>query len=71
MFYKKIKCMLKNNCGMNTTQINLTILSLFTIVLQGIGFYFIDRKRMNTQLFFFVILFGFIYNIMYYKTYVN
>ncbi len=71
MVIKTLKCTLENKCGMNKTQINLTILSLFTIIFQGIGFYFIDKKRMNMHLFLFVILFGFVYNVVYYKTFAN
>ncbi len=56
---------------MNKTQINLTMLSLFTIIFQGIGFYFIDKDKMNLHLFLFVILFGFVYNVVYYKTFAN
>ncbi len=71
MVIKTLKCTLENKCGMNKTQINLTLLSLFTIIIQGVGFYFIDKQRMNMHLFLFLILFGFIYNIVYYKTYAN
>ena len=56
---------------MNKNQINLTLLSLFTIIIQGIGFYFIDKEGIDIKLFLFVIVFGFIYNILYYKTYVK
>jgi hypothetical protein len=71
MVLKTIKCTLQNKCGMNKTQINLTLLSLFTIIIQGVGFYFIDKERMNMHLFLFLILFGFIYNVVYYKIYAN
>ena len=71
MVIKTLKCTLENKCGMNKTQINLTLLSLFTIIIQGVGFYFIDKERMNMHLFLFLILFGFIYNIVYYKIYAN
>jgi len=71
MVIKTLKCTLQNKCGMNKTQINLTLLSLFTIIIQGVGFYFIDKERMNMHLFLFLILFGFIYNIVYYKIYAN
>jgi hypothetical protein len=69
MFYNNLKCSLKNTCGMNESQLKMTLLSMFTILFQGIGFYFIDNKGMKYKYFIFVILFGFIYNIMYYKTY--
>jgi len=70
MVYKLVKGTLTNKLGMSRIQINLTILSMITIIVQGIGFYFID-KNMNLKLFIFVVLFGFIYNIVYYKTYLN
>jgi hypothetical protein len=66
-----LKCILRDNCDMNPSQVNLTLLSFLTIIIQGIGFYFIDKNKMNIHLFIFVIIFGLIYNIMYYKTYVN
>ena len=71
MLIKTLKCTLENKCGMNKNQINLTLLSLFTIIIQGIGFYFIDKEGIDIKLFLFVIVFGFIYNILYYKTYVK
>lgn len=69
MFYNHLKCSFKNTCSMNETQLKMTLLSMFTILFQGLGFYFIDQKGMKTKYFIFVILFGFFYNIMYYKTY--
>jgi len=69
MYLKNLKCSLKNTCGMNESQLKMTLLSMFTILFQGIGFYFIDQKGIKTRYFIFVIIFGFIYNIMYYKTY--
>jgi hypothetical protein len=71
MVIKTLKCTLENKCGMNKNQINLTLLSLFTIIIQGVGFYFIDKEGINVKMFLFVIVFGFIYNILYYKTYVK
>ena len=54
---------------MNDTQLKLTLLSMLTILFQGVGFYFIDKEGMKSKYFIFVIFFGFVYNIMYYKTY--
>ena len=56
---------------MTKTQVNLTLLSMFTIMSQGVGFYLLDSNKMNSRLFIFVVIFGFIYNILFYKTYVN
>ncbi len=67
----KLKCVLQEKCHMTNTQIKLTILSMLTIIFQGIGFYFIDQKGVRTELFLFVILFGFLYNILYFKTFIN
>lgn len=69
MVYNKLKCSFQNICGMNETQIKLTLLSMFTVIMQGIVFYFIDKKGVKIKFFIFVILFGFFYNIVYYKTY--
>lgn len=69
MNLKNLKCIIKNTCGMNEQQLKLTILSMFTILFQGFGFYFIDKRGIKTKYFIFLIIFGFIYNIMYYKTY--
>jgi hypothetical protein len=71
MVVKNIKSILANKCAMNKTQINLTLLSMFTIMSQGLGFYLINPDKMNSRLFIFVLIFGFIYNILFYKTYVN
>jgi len=71
MVFNFIKCTLKNKCNMNSNQINLTVLSMFSIIIQGIGFYFMDKEKMRMNLFVLVIIFGFIYNIVYFKTYIN
>ena len=71
MVIKNIKSILKNKCCMTITQVNLTLLSMFTIMSQGVGFYLLDSNKMNSRLFIFVVIFGFIYNILFYKTYVN
>jgi len=71
MLIKTLKCTLENKCGMNKNQINLTLLSLFTIIIQGVGFYFIDKEVIDIRLFLFVIVFRFVYNVLYYKTYVK
>jgi len=69
MNYNNFKCSIKNTCNLNDTQLKMILLSMFTILFQGIGFYFIDKNGMNIKYFIFVMLFGFIYYIMYYKTY--
>ena len=71
MVLNNLKCSLQDKCGMNKTQINLTLLGLFTIIIQGIGFYFIDKDKLNMKLFMFLIISGFFYNVMYYKTYAS
>lgn len=71
MVVNNIKYILKDKCSMSKTQINLTLLSMFTILSQGVGFYLLNREKMNSRLFIFVVIFGFIYNILFYKTYVN
>ena len=71
MVVNNIKCFLKDKCLMSKTQINLTLLSMFTILSQGVGFYLLNPDKMNLRLFIFVFIFGFIYNILFYKTYVN
>jgi hypothetical protein len=71
MIIKTLKCTLQDKCGMNKTQIDLTLLSVFTIIFQGFGFYFINKNGVDLRLFLFVVIFGFIYNILYYKTYVT
>ena len=71
MVVNNIKYILKDKCAMSKTQINLTLLAMFTIMSQGIGFYLLNGDKMNSRLFIFVVLFGFIYNILFYKTYVN
>ena len=71
MVLSNIKCSLQNNCGLNNTQINLTLVSLFGIVIQGVGFYFIEKDKMNMKLFVFLILVGLVYNVIYFKIYAN
>lgn len=71
MILEGLKCTLKSKCGMTETQMKLTILAMLTILFQGIGFYFIDKKGIRIELFMFVIIFGFLYNIMYFKTFIN
>jgi hypothetical protein len=71
MVLQNLKCTLQNTCGMSETQIKLTILAMLTILFQGIGFYFIDKKGIRVELFMFVVIFGFLYNIMYFKTFIN
>lgn len=71
MVVNNIKYILKDKCSMSKTQINLTLLSMFTIISQGIGFYFLNKQKMNIRLFILVIIFGFIYNILFYKTYTD
>ena len=71
MVLDNIKCSLQDKCGMNKTQVNLTLLGLLTILIQGIGFYFIDKDKINIKLFMFLIISGFIYNIVYFKTYAS
>ena len=68
---KNLKCALEIQCGMTETQIKLTILSMLTIIFQGIGLYFMDKRVIKFNLFIFVIIFGFVYNIMYFKTFIN
>ena len=69
MNYNNFKCSIKNTCNLNDTQLKMILLSMFTILFQGIGFYFTNKNGMNIKYFIFVMLFGFIYYIMYYKTY--
>lgn len=69
MVLSDLKCNMKNKCGLSEIQFKLIILSMFTIVFQGVGLYFIDKKGIKAEFFIFVIIFGFFYNIMYYKTY--
>ena len=71
MVVNNIKYILKDKCSMSKTQINLTLLSMFTILSQGVGFYLLNKEKMNARLFIYVVIFGFIYNILFYKTYVN
>jgi hypothetical protein len=65
------KCKVKNTCGLNVNQLNLVFLATISIVFQGIGFYYIDRDKMNMKLFFMVVVVGILYNILYFKTYLN
>ena len=46
MVYKTIRGTLEDHLSMNNIQINLTILAMITIVVQGIGFYFIDKIKL-------------------------
>jgi hypothetical protein len=69
MSFNNFKCKFKEICKLNDNQLKLTMLSMLTILLQGIGFYFIDKKGIKIKYFIFVVIFGFIYNIMFYKTY--
>jgi hypothetical protein len=62
---------LKNQFALSHLQANLTILSMITLFFQGIGFYFIDYDRMNKNSFVFLIIAGLVYNIFYFKTYLN
>jgi len=71
MVFNNLKCTLQNTCNMTDTQMKLTILAMLTIVFQGIGFYFIDKKGIRIELFIFVVIFGFLYNILYFKTFIN
>ena len=71
MVFNNLKCTLQNTCNMTDTQMKLTILAMLTIVFQGIGFYFIDKKGIRIELFIFVVIFGFLYNILYFKTFKN
>jgi hypothetical protein len=71
MVLDNIRCSLQDKCGMNKTQINLTLLGLLTILIQGIAFYFIEKDKMNVKLFMFLIISGFFYNIIYFKTYAS
>ncbi len=68
---KSIRSTLKNQFDLNKTQANLILLSTITIVIQGIGFYFIDRSKVNIKLIFAVIFVGFLYNIAFYKSYAS
>ncbi len=69
MVLTDFKCNLKNKCGLDDVQMKLIILSMFTIIFQGVGLYLIDKKGIKSRFFIFVVIFGFLYNIMYYKTY--
>jgi hypothetical protein len=71
MLINNLKYILGKTCYMSETQIKLTILAMLTIVFQGIIFYIIDNKGIRIELFAFVILFGFIYNVVYFKTFIN
>lgn len=62
---------MKDKFQLSHIQANLTILSMITLLFQGIGFYFIDNDRMNTNAFLLLIIIGIVYNIFYFKTYVN
>jgi hypothetical protein len=53
---KAIKNALKNTWGLNKMQINLIIISTIAIIIQGIGFYLIDREKMRFDLFLLVII---------------
>ena len=64
-------CAVKNTCGLNTTQMNLIFIATIAIVCQGIGFYYINGRKMNIKLFLFVVVIGIVYNILYFKTYVT
>jgi hypothetical protein len=68
---KSIRSILKKQFNLNKTQANLILLSTITIVIQGVGFYFIDRKKVNVKLIFAVIFVGFLYNIAFYKSYAS
>ncbi len=68
---KFIRSTLKKQFDLNKTQANLILLSTITIVIQGIGFYFIDRSKVNIKLIFAVIFVGFLYNIAFYKSYAS
>ncbi len=71
MTIKTIRSGLKKQFNLNKTQANLILLSTLTIVIQGIGFYFIDRSKVNVRLIFAVIFIGFLYNIAFYKSYAS
>jgi hypothetical protein len=71
MTIEYFKCAVKNTCGLNTTQMNLICIATIAIVCQGIGFYYINRGKMNIKLFIFVVLIGITYNTLYFKTYVT
>lgn len=68
---KSIRSNLKKKFNLNKIQANLILLSTITIIIQGIGFYFIDRKKVNVKLIFVVIFIGFLYNIAFYKSYAS
>ena len=65
------KSFLKDKFALSHLQANLTILSMITLFFQGIGFYFIDNDKMNKNSFIFLMITGLVYNIFYFKTYVN
>jgi hypothetical protein len=65
------KDFLKDQFALSHLQANLIILSMITLFFQGMGFYFIDYDRMNKNAFIFLMITGLIYNIFYFKTYVN
>ena len=70
-YFEMLRSTLKDRFELSHIQANLTILSMITLLFQGMGFYFLDNDRMNKNAFILLILFGIIYNIFYFKTYVN
>jgi hypothetical protein len=70
-YFEIIRSIMKDKFKLSHLQANLTILSMITLLFQGIGFYFVDSDRMNKNAFLLLIIIGIVYNVFYFKTYVN
>jgi len=70
-YFKIIRSIMKDKFQLSHMQANLTILSMITLLFQGIGFYFIDNNSMNKNAFILLMIIGVVYNVFYFKTYVN
>ncbi len=49
---------MKDKFKLSHLQANLTILSMITLLFQGIGFYFVDNDRMNKNAFLLLLVIG-------------
>mgnify|MGYP003333839029 CR=1 FL=1 len=66
-----IKTYLQDKLDLTENQVNLLILSSVTTIFQGIIYNFIDHKSFSRKYFLLTILMSMIYNLFYYKMYVN
>jgi membrane protein CcdC involved in cytochrome C biogenesis len=67
----KIKKYLQNKLDLTENQANLLILGVVTTIFQGIIYNFIDHNSFSSKYFLMTILMSIVYNMFYYKTYVN